>query len=185
MSTTGRRGCSGGDSDPRRPPGQAGRAGELGAGEQSLADAVRHRLLRYRADGSRRRQARHRPLRLRGDAVQSAAVRSHDRRRPSRHEDAAGPAAHLAANAGAEVVHFDGGVRVVRWRVRHLCGGPGGGSLHAGGPVYPRLPAAARAAAAGGHRSAGEDQKDRHADGHGVREAHRAHGAAGHAGQRR
>ena len=42
-----------------------------------------------------------------------AAVRSDDRRRPGGHEDAAGVATHLAANAGAEMVHFDGGVCLV------------------------------------------------------------------------
>ena len=52
--------------------------------------------------------ARHRPLRRRGDAVQPAAVRPDDRRRPRGHEDAAGAAAHLAADARAEMVHLDG-----------------------------------------------------------------------------
>ena len=79
--------------------------------EQSLADAVRHGLLRHRADGDRRVAPRHRPLRLRGHALLAAPVRSDDRRRPGGHEDDAGPAAHLAADARAEVVHLDGRLR--------------------------------------------------------------------------
>ena len=55
---------------------------------------------------------RHRPLRRRGDALQPAAVRPDDRRRPGGHEDGAGAAADLAADARAEVVHLDGGVRL-------------------------------------------------------------------------
>ena len=51
-------------------------------------------------------RVRHRPLRRRGDAVQPAAVRPDDRRRPGRDEDDAGAAAHLAADARAEVVHL-------------------------------------------------------------------------------
>ena len=39
------------------------------AQEQPLADAVRHGLLRHRADGHRRQQARHRPLRRRGHSA--------------------------------------------------------------------------------------------------------------------
>ena len=46
------------------------------------------------------------------DAVQPAAVRPDDRRRPGGDEDAAGAAAHLAADARAEVVHLDGGLRL-------------------------------------------------------------------------
>ena len=92
----------------------AGQAGQLGAQEQSVADAVRHGLLRHRVDGHRRVAARHRPLRRRGHALHAAAVRSDDRRRPGGHEDAAGAAAHLAANAGAEMVHFDGRLRLRR-----------------------------------------------------------------------
>ena len=61
-----------------------------GAQEQPVADAVRHGLLRHRTDGHRRLASRHRPLRRRGHALLAAAVRSDDRRRPRRHEDAAG-----------------------------------------------------------------------------------------------
>ena len=62
----------------------------LVAQEQPVADAVRHGLLRHRADGDRRLAPRHRPLRLRGHALQPAAVRPDDRRRPRGHEDGAG-----------------------------------------------------------------------------------------------
>ena len=99
---------------------QARRAGQLVPQEQPLADAVRHRLLRHRADGDRRQQARPGPLRGRGVSLQPAAVRPDDRRRPRGDEDAARAAAHLAADARAEVVHLDGGLRLDRRRVRHL-----------------------------------------------------------------
>ena len=66
-------------------------------------------------------RARPGPLRRRGDALQPAAVRPDDRRRPRGDEDAAGAAAHLAADARAEVVHLDGRLRLDRRRVRHLC----------------------------------------------------------------
>ena len=126
---------------------QAGPAGQLGAQEQPVADAVRHGLLRHRADGHRRLAARHRPLRRRGHALQPAAVRPDDRRRPGGHEDGAGAAAHLAADAGAEVVHLDGRLRLQRRRLRHLRRGAGHRPLHPGGRVRARLPAAAGAVA--------------------------------------
>ena len=90
-------------------PDHGRRGDQLVPQEQPLADAVRHGLLRHRADGHRRQPARHRPLRRRGHAVQPAAVRPDDRRRPGGDEDGAGDAAHLAADAGAEVVHLHGG----------------------------------------------------------------------------
>ena len=117
--------AKGGVSDGGRPARkrgrqQARRAGQLVPQEQPVADAVRDGLLRHRADGDRRQPARHRPLRRRGDALQPAAVRSDDRRRPRGDEDAAGAAADLAADARAEVVHLDGGLCLDRRRVRHL-----------------------------------------------------------------
>ena len=99
-------------------------------------------------------QARHRPLRRRGHAVFAPPVRPDDRRRPRRDEDAAGPAAHLAADARAEVVHLDGGLRLHRRRLRHLRRRAGRRSLHSRGYLRSRLPAAAGAAAAIAHRPA-------------------------------
>ena len=114
-STPGGRGCSnGGEALPTTSwSPKLDYAGQLGAQEQPVADAVRHGLLRHRADGDRASPLRHRPLRRRGDALQPAAVRPDDRRRPRGHEDGAGAAAHLAANAGAEVVHLDGRLRLL------------------------------------------------------------------------
>ena len=48
------------------------------------------------------------------------AVRPDDRGGPRGDEDAARPATHLAADARAEMVYFDGGVRFDRRRVRYL-----------------------------------------------------------------
>ena len=174
-STPGGRGCSnGGRACPKTSCStQARPAGQLGAQEQPVADAVRHGLLRHRADGDRRLAARHRPLRRRGHALQPAAVRPDDRRRPRGHEDAAGAAAHLAANAGAEMVHFDGRLRLQRRRLRHLRRRAGHRSLHPGRHVRARLSAAAGAAAPVDHRPAGQDSRDRHAHRHGVQQARR------------
>ena len=108
----------------------ARRAGQLVPQEQPVADAVRHGLLRHRADGHRRQPARHGPVRRRGVSLQPAAVRSDDRGRPRGDEDAAGVAADLAADARAEVVHFDGGLRFDRRRVRHVLRGARDRSLH-------------------------------------------------------
>ena len=85
-------------------------AGQLGAVEQPVADAVCDGLLRHRADGNGGFAARHCAVRRRGDAVQPAAMRPDDRGRARGDEDVAGAAANLAADAGAEVVHVDGGV---------------------------------------------------------------------------
>ena len=56
-----------------------------------------------------------------------------------------GAAADLAADAGAEVVHVDGGLCVHGRRVRYLCRGAGRRSVHSGRYVRARLPAAAGA----------------------------------------
>ena len=103
---------NGGRAARKRGRQQARRAGQLVPQEQSVADAVRHGLLRHRADGHRREQARHRPLRRRSVSLQPAAMRFDDCRRPRGDEDAAGAATHLAADERAEVVHFDGGLRI-------------------------------------------------------------------------
>ena len=111
-STPGGKGCfDGGRAAGKRRGQPARRAGQLVPQEQLVADAVCHGLLRHRADGDRRQPARPGPLRRRGVSLQPAAVRSDDRRRPGGDEDAAGAAAHLAADARAEVVHLDGGLR--------------------------------------------------------------------------
>ena len=119
--------------------------GQLVPQEQPVADALRHGLLRHRVDGHRGQPARHRAVRGGGLPLQPAAVRPDDRRRPGGDEDAAGAAADLAADARAEVVHFDGGLRLDRRGVRHLLRGAGDRPLHAGGHVRPRLSAAAGA----------------------------------------
>ena len=124
---------------------------------QPLADAVRHGLLRDRADGRRRQPVRHRPLRRRGHAVQPPAVRPDDRRRPGGDEDDAGPPADLAPDARAEVVHQHGGLRLHRRGLRHLRGGPGRRPLHPGRRLHPRLPAPARADPPGADGPPGQD----------------------------
>ena len=140
---------------------QARRAGQLVPQEQPLAAAVRHRLLRHRVHGHRRQQVRHRPLRRGGDAVQPAAGRPADRRRPRGDEDAARAAAHLAADARAEVVHLDGGLRLDGRRVRQLRRRAGHRPLHSRRYLYSRLPAAARASDSSGHRPARQDSARR------------------------
>ena len=164
-STPGGRGCSNGGERPERrlPASPSSTTSPTGSRKQQpLADAVRHRLLRHRADGDRRVALRHRPLRRRGDALQPAAVRPDDRRRPRRHEDGAGAAAHLAADARAEVVHLDGGVRVSR--AASSTPTPSCRAIDRfmpGGRLRARLPAAAGAADPVGHRPAGQDPADR------------------------
>ncbi len=61
-------------------------------------------------------------------------------------------AADLAADARAEVVHLDGGLRLDRRRVRHVLRGAGDRPLHAGRHVRARLSAAARATDPVDHR---------------------------------
>ncbi len=113
----------------------------------------------------------HRPLRFRSHALHAATMRPDDRRRPRGHENAAGDAAHLAANAGAEMVHLDGSVRLQRRRLRHLRGRSGNRSLHPGGYLCAGLPAAAGAIDPVGHRLAGTSEADRHAYRHGISRA--------------
>ena len=79
--------------------------------EQPVADALRHGVLRHRVDGHGREPARHCTFRRGSFPLQSAAVRPDDRGGPRGDEDAARAAAHLAADARAEVVHLDGRVR--------------------------------------------------------------------------
>src|SRR6266851_3418123 len=50
----------------------------------------------------------------------SAAMRCDDRGGPRRHENGPRDAANLAANAGTEMVHLDGRVRVERRGIRHV-----------------------------------------------------------------
>ena len=162
--TTGEKGFSnGGRTARKRRRQQARRAGQLVPQEQPVADAVRHRLLRHRVDGHRREQARYRPLRRRSVSLQPAAVRFDDRRRPRGDENVAGAAAHLAADERAEVVHFDGGLRQHRRRVRHLLRGAGDRSFHSGRHVRARLPAAAGAIDSIDHRPARQNSARRHA----------------------
>ncbi len=94
----------------------------MGPEKQPLADAFCDRLLRHRVDGDQCKPTRPFPLRFGGHAIYSPTMRSNDRGRTSRHEDAPGSATHLASDARTEVVHFDGCLRMHRRSFRYLCG---------------------------------------------------------------
>ena len=85
---------------------------QLGTQELAVADAVRHRVLRDRVHGDRGEQVRPRALRHGAAGVLAASGRPADLRRPRAVQARAGPPAHLAADAAAQVVHLDGRVRV-------------------------------------------------------------------------
>ena len=89
----------------RREPGR-----QLRPEEQPLADALRHGLLRNRADGRRRQRFRHPPLAPRS-CGSAPAMRPDDHRGSDRHEDDARPSTDLAADARAEMVHQHGRLR--------------------------------------------------------------------------
>ena len=147
-STPGGRGCSsGGERLPTTSWSPSSTSWPTGAQEQPLADAVRHRLLRHRADG-RRRAA--------GSTSPASAPRS--MRFSPRQCD-------LMIVAGRVVMKMMpvlqriwlqmpepkwcirmGACASHRRRVRHLRRRAGDRPLHPGGRVHPRLPAAARAA---------------------------------------
>src|SRR5262249_18686470 len=65
--------------------------------------------------------------------------------RPGRDENGSRNAADLAADAGTEVVHLDGRLRLQRRRIRHVCRGAGNRPLHPGGCICAGLSAAAGA----------------------------------------
>jgi hypothetical protein len=75
-----------------------------------MADAIRDRMLRDRADGGFGEPTRPISFRFGGDAIHPAAMRLDDRRWAGGDEDVAGAAADLVADARAQVVHFDGGL---------------------------------------------------------------------------
>src|SRR5690606_25528358 len=100
--------------------------------QQSLAHALRHRLLRHRAHGHRLQPLRPCPFRSRGHAIQPAPERPPHRRRTHRHQNHARPPTHLHADGRAPLGHLHGRLRLHRRRLRYL-------RLHPGlRPVHPR-----------------------------------------------
>ena len=134
------------------------KAGAVGAPLGHLAGAVRARLLRHRDDGDGRQPLRHRALRRRGVPRLAAPVGPDDRRRPAVAEDGAGDAPRLRPDAGAEVGHLDGRLRVGRRRLRQLRHRPGRGPGRAGGRLRARLPAASGIAHLRHRPAAAEDR---------------------------
>ena len=80
--------------------------------------------------------------------------------RSSGDENATGFATNLVADARAEVVHFDGGVRLYWRRFRHVRSSSRGRSIHASGFVCSRMPTETRTIVARGYRAAKQNQED-------------------------
>src|SRR4051794_10101685 len=117
MCMPGERACFDGGRTARKcVSDDAGCGGQLGPGEQLVADAIRDSVLRYRADGDGGLAARHGAVWGRGDAVQPAAVRPVDCGGTRGGEDLSGAAAGLGTEAGAEGGRFDGGGCGYGWR---------------------------------------------------------------------